>query len=332
MRPKTPEPLWLRMKLFIQSKAEGSQRKYWFVLRRWCEFIGAEEGTRRGTRRFARASEEQAAKFAAALRNTPGHRRRGDRRRSPLANSTLGQNLRILKRLYRSLHEAGLCDKNPFSTPLIPQPNPGRGSKRRTEIVPFDMVEELLDAPDLTHHRGLRDKAILLLLFGCGLRRMEVANLDLEDLRVTAGGDLYLELRATKSGEDQQMAIPEWATPILSEWVSFRHRSGAGPQDPLFTGYRGRGGMTGTPDRVTGSGLYAMFVGYCQDLGLVHKTPHSARVTAINKLLDAGFDYFAVKEFSRHKSIDMVQAYDRREPSLKRSLAQHLNYFKKRVA
>jgi integrase len=97
--------------------------------------------------------------------------------------------------------------------------------------------------------------------------------------------------------------------------------------DYLFIGFTGKGGQTITTKPMSDTGLYLLFKQYCMAAGAgMHATPHSARATAITKLLADGIPHREVQEFSRHSSIQMVEWYDKRRFSVEESPAKELSY------
>ena len=168
---------------------------------------------------------------------------------------------------------------------------------------------------------------ILAVLFGGGLRRSEAIAIRLADVRRTNAGTMFVRLRATKAGKDADQALPAWAAKHIDTLVSIRKRDGAEDGDHLFVSYRGRGGKTATNHPLSDSGLYKLFKSYCVRAGAgSFASPHSARATAITKLLDSGVSHREVQEFSRHASVQMVEVYDKRRIGVDENPAKDLDY------
>jgi integrase len=73
--------------------------------------------------------------------------------------------------------------------------------------------------------------------------------------------------------------------------------------------------------------LYRLFKHYCEKAGATQfLTPHSARATAITKLLADGIPHREVQEFSRHSSIQMVELYDKRRLTVEENPGKELDY------
>jgi integrase len=106
-----------------------------------------------------------------------------------------------------------------------------------------------------------------------------------------------------------------------------RKKHGAKETDYLFVGYTGRAGSTPARVPISPAGLYQLFRHYAQLAGVpAHVTPHSARATAITKLLADGIAHRKVQEFSRHSSIQMVEVYDKRRVSVDENPAGQLEF------
>jgi integrase len=194
-------------------------------------------------------------------------------------------------------------------------------------MLDFKLVKRIVDSADPRTPRGLRDRAILAIFFGGGLRRGEVRNLRIGDVRHTRGGTTFLYLRSTKARRDAEQALPTWAATIVNELVKVRTRSGAGPSEYLFVGYTGRGGAKQTDRPISTVAIYELFKAYCAKAGAGEfVTPHSARATAITKLLADGVPHRKVQEFSRHSSVQMVELYDKRRLGVEDNPGKDLDY------
>jgi integrase len=193
--------------------------------------------------------------------------------------------------------------------------------KRPTLAVPFEKVEEMLERPSRHTTEGKRDRAILALLFGGGLRRSEVTRLRLRDLQKSVSGQRYILLRDTKTSPLVEHALPDWVLDTIDVWIIERERL-APSTDFLFPSPQTAG------DKISDSSVYFLFRKYLREVGLSAKdySPHSARATAITKLLSDGVGHREVQEFSRHASVSMVEWYDKRFLGIDKSPAKGLSF------
>ena len=262
------------------------------------------------------------------IKNSHTNNKKRDGLQSTLGNATIAKKLVVLRRIYRQLISAGLFkSSNPFDSEQVPVPPVRSGRKRPTEMIPYEVVRELMELPDTSCPKGLRDKCIMVLLFGAGLRRSEVLALRLGDIRETTRGTHYVRLRATKGKVDADQTIPAWAADWVKKLIELRKQQGAAEIDFLINTYRGRGGQTPGREQLSDSGLYKLFCSYCVRLGIkLSVSPHSARATAITRLLDDGFSHREVQEFSRHASVQMVEVYDKRRLGVEKNPGKNIKY------
>lgn len=346
-RSVTREEVWLRISAFLSSRSPNTQETYAGIIREWCGFLGAPHGSAEAAERILRASDLDAIKYRDWLDRRPGQVPRELRRGSPrpalpsrsarakkvgleatLSNATIAKKFAALRRIYRMLIGVGLGSRtNPFDSDIVPPPPKNAGKKRPTEMIQFDLVKKIIAGADPRTPKGLRDRCILCVLFGGALRRSEVAALRVGDIRRSRSGTVFLYLRSTKAKRDAEQALPKWAAAPLTELAKRRAEEGAGSGDYLLVSYTGRGGKVPTPEPVSASGIYKLFKEYCRKAGAGDfVTPHSARATAITRLLDEGIPHRQVQEFSRHSSIQMVEVYDKRRIGVDRNPGKTLDF------
>lgn len=341
--------VWIRLEAFLSTRAPTTQVTYAGVMAQWCKFLGAKAGTPGGAQALLLATDVHASAFRKWLLEQPGQAPRGlrsfaisktkelstERRRakkksgleSTQTNSTVWKKFAALRRMYRVLVSASLVGFNPFDTDRVPPPPKEAGKKRPTEMIPYEAVMKIVSTPDPKSPKGQRDRAILAAFFGGGLRRSEVAALRIGDFRKTRSGTPYLYLRSTKAQKDAEQAIPQWTAKEIEKVVAHRRTQGASDADYLFVTFSGPAGLTEGAEPVSHSGLYKLFKLYCELAQVkIPVSPHSARATAITRLLDDGLTHREVQEFSRHASIQMVEMYDKKRKDVDKSPAKKLDY------
>lgn len=342
--------VWLRLSAFLSMRSPNTQTTYLGIVNEWCSFLGAEPGSEAGARKMLAASDVHAIAFRNWLSARPGEKPRMASKaesasralekrpshvfrkkvglESTLSNATIAKKFAALRRIYRMFISSGLSARqNPFDSDQVPAPPKDAGRKRPTEMVDFALVKQIVALPDISTPKGVRDRAILSVLFGGALRRSEVCALRLGDVRRSAKGTVFLYLRSTKAKKDAEQALPVWAASAVAALIRQRVEQGASPADYLFISYTGQAGNTPTLDPVSHSGIYKLFKSYCQLAGAGDNvTPHSARATAITKLLADGIPHRQVQEFSRHSSIQMVELYDKRRIGVDQNPAKDLDY------
>lgn len=339
--------LQTRLEAFLSLRSTNTQTTYRGIISEWITFLGPHTDPDSGAKRFLAATDIDAARYKLWLEKRPGQKARldlsesderavstqrmkrtkNDGVKSTQANATIAKKFTALRRIYKMLIGAGMLALNPFDTDRVPPPPKDSGQKRPTEMVDFALVKDILELPDKSTAKGRRDRALLGLLFGAGLRRSEVAALRIGDVRTSQQGTCYIKLRATKAKRDADQALPAWAAERLQATLADRAKHGAKSGDHVFIGYSGRSTTAPSSPRLSDDGLYKIFKHYCLAAGAGgYLSPHSARATAITKLLSDGIPHRLVQEFSRHSSIQMVEAYDKRRLGVEENPGKELKY------
>ena len=161
-------------------------------------------------------------------------------------------------------------------------------------------VQRLLDQPKGTEPIALRDRAMLELMYACGLRAsetidLEVAHVDLEDCVLRARGKGSKE-RIVPVGRTAARAVADYLRRGRPQLV------GARTQPRLFVNFRG--------GPLTRQGLYKMIGRHAQTAGLADKmSPHTLRHTFATHLLAGGCDLRSVQEMLGHADVSTTQLY-----------------------
>lgn len=348
--------VWLRISAFLSLKSPATRVTYSGIISEWCRFLGSEPGSNASAAKIVAATDLHAIAYRKFLERQPGEQprfqsssvsrsrsrevvvehgagraKKKDGLDATQSNATIHKKFAALRRMYRMLIASNLgIAENPFEADKVPPPPKDAGRKRPTQMIDFELVMEIVTLPDAESAKGRRDQAILALLFGAGLRRSEVVSLRLCDVRRTSAGTTFLYLRHTKAKRDAEQAVPDWAADAVWTLIKDRKEQKASDGDYLFVGFTGKGGKTPTNNPMSDTGLYLLFKRYCTAAGAgAYVTPHSARATAITKLLSDGIPHREVQEFSRHASIQMVEWYDKRRFDVEQSPAKGLSYGKR---
>lgn len=166
---------------------------------------------------------------------------------------------------------------------------------------------------------GARDAAIVAVLRVAGLRRAEVAGLNLEDY------DPLARRLTVRGKRNKSRVIPiedPGAVGALADWLHVRGTgSQAQPEGcPLFTRIDrvAGGGHTVTAARLTDQGIYYILAERQQAAGVTDFTPHDLRRTFAGDLLDSGADLVTVQRLMGHSNPTTTAGYDRRGEGAKR--------------
>lgn len=213
--------------------------------------------------------------------------------------ATVARQLAAIKAFYRFRVFEGLQDANP------PQDlDPPKLGRRLPKVLTKKEVEKLLDAPDLTKLDCIRDKAMLEVLYGTGLRVSELVSLDMEDISCSSG-----YVRCTGKG-DKERIVPLGSIGVFYlEKYLFHARSMFVKHaiDAVFLNQRG--------ERLTRQGCWKIIKKYVQAAGIrEHVTPHTFRHTFATHLLQNGADLRSVQEMLGHSDISTTQIYTHLTP------------------
>jgi integrase/recombinase XerC len=212
------------------------------------------------------------------------------------AKTTIARRLASLRSFFRFGQREGWTKANPAK----PLRNP-RKSRSLPHFLSSQDIERLLFAPSVAEPAGLRDRAILEVLYSAGLRVSELAGFNSGDVDFAGG-----TLRVRGKGRRERIApIGSFAARALKEWLAVRRlsaREKSGPEAPVFVNKFGR--------RLTTRSVGRMLEKHLRATGLDRRTtPHTLRHSFATHLLDRGADIRSVQELLGHKSLVTTQIY-----------------------
>src|ERR1019366_7145944 len=198
---------------------------------------------------------------------------RGSAERPPVAAATLQRKAACLRSFYRHLRREGTIAHDPTAELRGP-----RKTQKLPEVLSRDEVNQLLAAPQGASPTALRDRALLEVLYACGLRASEAVGLALEDVNLD---DELLRARG-KGSKERLVPIGREAVGALRAYL--------GGARPILVGLRPQG--------------YASAVGL-QD----RMSPHTLRHTFATHVLAGGCDLRTLQEMLGHADIATTQLY-----------------------
>ena len=224
--------------------------------------------------------------------------------------ATIARKLSSIRAFFRFLARRGAIDGNPARS--IRAPKRKRALPRALDV---DDTFRLVEAPQTTgrtaHRRlsadeearhqqlRLRDRALLEVLYGGGLRVSEGCGLDVSDLDRGAGGLLVL-VRRGKGGKSRSVPLGDKAAEAIDAWLPARRQLGDGPA--LFVNAAGR--------RLTPRSVQRLVQRWRAAGGVVPPaTPHALRHSFATHLLDGGVDLRSIQELLGHASLASTQIY-----------------------
>jgi tyrosine recombinase XerC len=211
-----------------------------------------------------------------------------------LAKSSIARKLATVRSCFRYLARLGVVEFNParqVRSPKLP--------KRLPSFLPKDESKGLLDAETERSEAGLRDHALLELLYATGLRVAECCGLDLDDVDRRRGAVRVMG----KGGKERVVPAGDAALGALDAWLSVRgEESGA-----LFTNLRG--GRLGTRS------VHRIVKCRARAAGIDRRvTPHTLRHTFATHMLGEGADLRLIQELLGHSRLTTTQRYTHVSP------------------
>ena len=215
--------------------------------------------------------------------------------RPPASPATIHRKTACLRSFYRHLRREGALDHDPTADLTSP-----RRSQRLPHVLTRGEVTRLLEQPKGTEPAALRDRALLEVMYACGLRASEVTGLEVRDLDLE---DQVLRARG-KGSKERIVPVGRAAVAALGRYLA-RGRPGlvgAREENRLFVNFRG--------GPLTRQGLYKIVRRHAVGAGLGDKmSPHTLRHTFATHLLAGGCDLRSVQEMLGHADVATTQLY-----------------------
>jgi integrase/recombinase XerC len=211
-----------------------------------------------------------------------------------IAPPSVARKIAAIRTFCRFLERRGELSQNPAA--LLESP------KTRRPLPTFlgvDAAKEVVDAPEADSPEGLRDRAMLEVLYGAGLRVSELAGLRLGDLDLDAG-----EVRVLGKGRKERITpMGGAAVKAIRAWLARRGELvSSASSDSLFLGARGqRLGVRRIQTLVHRYGALGA--------GRADLHPHALRHTCATHLLEGGASLRAIQEMLGHASLSTTQRY-----------------------
>ena len=256
---------------------------------------------------FGRFLARQGSDWAADARPAPDYLASLSRPPRVLRSTSHRRKAAAIRAFYRFCFAENVIERDIASLLDLP-----RAARNLPDTLALSEVEALLGAPDADSPDGIRDRALLELLYACGLRVSEALNLDLDDLSL----DTATVRVIGKGDRERRLPIGDVAVAALRRYLddvrpqlTARHPAARHPASnshkrsgPVFIGQRG--------ERLNRMAAWrsirrAALVGGVRG----HVTPHTLRHSFATHLLEGGADLRVVQELLGHASITTTQLY-----------------------
>ena len=214
---------------------------------------------------------------------------------APYKATSVSRVLSAVRSFHRFLLGEGITAQDPtieVVRPRVPRPLP--------HPLGLDEVGRLIEAPDRSTSTGLRDRAILEVLYGAGLRVSELTGLDVDDLDVEGGSVRVVG----KGGKEREVPIGRHAQHAVGTYLSRARPSlvGQGTRGALFLNTRG--------GRLSRQACAKLLAVYATRAGIERRvSPHDLRHSFATHLLEGGADVRVVQELLGHASVATTQIY-----------------------
>lgn len=219
----------------------------------------------------------------------------GEEGRPPCGAATLNRKTACLRSFYRHLRRAELIDSDP--TANVKPPRKGRPLPK---VLGYGEVKRLLDSVAGNDPADLRDRAILEVMYGCGLRASETIGLEAGSVDLRRGF-----LRAQGKGSKERIVpLGRQAATAVRRYLRSGRVEFAKDSDQRALFLNQRGGA------LTRQGLYKVIQGRARAVGLDDRmSPHTLRHSFATHLLSGGCDLRSVQEMLGHADVATTQIY-----------------------
>lgn len=212
------------------------------------------------------------------------------------ASSTVSRTLASLRSFYMFMVQNGNVSVNPTLNLEAPHVE-----KKMPQILSGREVEILLEQPNVTDNKGMRDKAMLELLYATGIRVSELINLEISDVNIPMS---FIRCRGGKKeriipiGNKAKDALVKYIEKARLEMIKEKNETA------LFVNCSGM--------RLSRQGFWKLIKHYQQEAGIkTDITPHTLRHSFAAHLLENGADLQSIQEMMGHADISSTQVYSR---------------------
>jgi len=209
--------------------------------------------------------------------------------------STIQRKAAALRSFYRHLRREGVRESDPTA-----KLTPPRKSRKLPRVLGRAEVHRLLEQPKGTDAIALRDRALLELMYACGLRASETIDLEMNQVDLVD----HVVLARGKGSKERLVPVGRTAARAVADYLRRGRPALVGERTEahLFVNFRG--------GSLTRQGLYKIIGRHAKSAGLEDKmSPHTLRHTFATHLLAGGCDLRSVQEMLGHADVSTTQLY-----------------------
>ncbi len=264
--------------LVERGLSENTITSYCIDLNDFAEFIGTLD---QSTDSLEKVKYDDIAKYLTHLGNLE------------LASSTIDRRMDSLRIFYKFLTAERFIKENP--TDMI---EPLKSWSKLPTVLSIAEVQLILDQPDMSTALGLRDKAMLELMYASGLRVSEVVDLRLNDINSEIG---YVRCIG-KGNKERVVPVGSKALFAIKSYIESGRQQLNPKEDWLFVNYKG--------DKLSRDGIRRIIQTIAKSVGIDKPiSPHTLRHCFATHLLENGADLRSLQEMLGHASISATQRY-----------------------
>ncbi len=288
MLPEEPVKVFIKYLKDQKGYSQHTVRSYYVDLSQFFKFVKAKISFAQGEKILLNTDIIDRSLIRQYIGTLYGH----------LKKTTVARKISAIRSFFLFLEKNGVIRENPASDILTP-----RLGKYIPSYLSVDEVFRLLKRPEKQKPLGLRDLAVMEVLYSCGLRAgelesMNISSIDFEERLIKITG---------KGNKERIVPIGRQALNAVNAYIDatqyLRKDEGAEIQDaPLFLNFRG--------GRLSSRSIARIIKLYAKESGLTSEiSPHSIRHTFATHLLDGGADLRSVQELLGHVSLSTTQKY-----------------------
>ncbi|MCY6483772.1 site-specific tyrosine recombinase XerD [Clostridium aestuarii] len=209
------------------------------------------------------------------------------------ANSSIIRNLVSLRNFYKYLMKIGEISHNPIINYEMP-----KNKRNIPEVLTVEEVDRFLSMPDCSSYKGIRDKAMLELMYAAGIRVSELLNLAIFDVNLKLA---YIKCKGTKNKE-RVIPIGSYAIKCLNEYFKIRDILNITKSNLLFFNLKG--------EKMTRQGFWKIVKNYGTEASIKKRIDsYTLRHSFAVHLLQNGADIKSVQQLLGHNTIATTQIY-----------------------
>jgi len=279
---------------YCRGKSPNTQRAVRYAMQSFMDYVQA-SGSHKAT--------------AGLLNSWYGHLRETPTERCPDGNSHITAKTRMS--LVKSVLDTFNLNNPHLMIPhlfMVKAPTKAKDDKLHFRLT-AEQTQSLLNAPDANTAIGSRDRAVLALLLGAGLRRFEIANLKWGHVAIRDGHPHLIDMTG-KGGRVRSFAFPPWVHRALQDWKSWD----IGDGEHVFCTMRKAGKYRGP---MNGQAAWRVVERHCLELGITKlqnakvtlPRPHDLRRTFARHYYIGGGDIKQLQQILGHSSVATTEKY-----------------------